>query len=301
MNLNIYDAIIVGGSFAGLSAALSLGRSLRQVLVIDSGKPCNQKVLHSHNLLTHDGEPPSQIIEKALQDLKRYSSVDIIQDEVIDCKEDNNQYIIQLKIGNEYYGKKILFSTGVKDIFPDIEGFSDCWGISILHCPYCHGYEIRDEKLGVFANGDIGFEFARLISNWSKDVTLFTGAKSTLTIDQIQRLKQNNINIIEKKIVSIQHSNGNIDKLILEDNTSLILDGLFAKIPFEQHCKIPEKLGCTVNELGYINIDIFNRTSLKNVYAAGDNTSMLRSLANAVAEGNKAGAMMNMDLVVESF
>ncbi|MCC5816051.1 MAG: NAD(P)/FAD-dependent oxidoreductase [Leptospira sp.] len=296
-----FDVIIIGGSFAGLSSALSLGRSLRKVLVVDSGKPCNRNVSHSHNFLTHDGVAPAEIRKLALKNLEEYNTVQVIDNEAIHCMGENNHFKVELSSGNVVTGKKLLFATGVKDIMPNIEGFAECWGRSIFHCPYCHGYEIRESNLGIMANGDFGFDFARHINNWSKNLKIFTNGKATFNSEQLQKLTKNNIKLAEKEIGKINHKNSKLQSIVFLDGTECKLDGLFAKLQFEQHCKIPIEMGCEIDDLGYIKIDGFNRSTIPGVYSAGDNTTMFRSLAYAISEGNKAGAMVNRELIEESF
>ena len=298
---NQFDVIIIGGSYAGLSAAMALGRSLRNVLIIDSGMPCNKQTPYSHNLITQDGATPAEIAAKAKAQVLKYSTIEFYTGIAIIGSIVENGFEIKTSSGDSFIAKKILFTTGVRDLFPDIEGFAACWGISVLHCPYCHGYEVKYQNTGIIGNGDVGFEFARLISNWTKQLTLFTNGKSTLTTLQIDKLKSYSITIIEKKIESFEHSNGNIQNVLFKDGSNIQIAALFARPEFKQHCDIPKALGCELTELGHIKTDDFQKTSVPGVYAAGDNTTMLRSVAVAIAAGNKAGAVINNDLIEESF
>src|SRR5690606_19696546 len=163
----VFDVIIIGGSYAGLSAALALGRSLRHVLIIDSGAPCNRQTPHSHNFLTHDGEPPARIATQARDEVLRYDTVRFVQDTATEAVSQEHGFAVTTASGDRYTAQKLLFATGVRDLMPDIPGFADCWGISILHCPYCHGYEVRGRTTGVLANGDTGYELAMFINNWT--------------------------------------------------------------------------------------------------------------------------------------
>src|SRR5690606_408454 len=136
-----FDVIIIGGSYAGLSSAMTLGRALRNVLMIDSGKPCNRQTPHSHNFITQDGEEPGTIAEKAKAQVLKYDTVKFLNDLAVSGKKTENGFVIATETGKEFATKKLVFATGVKDIMPGIKGFSECWGISVIHCPYCHGYE----------------------------------------------------------------------------------------------------------------------------------------------------------------
>ena len=165
-----FDVIIVGGSYSGLSAAMSLGRSLREVLVIDSGLPCNRQTPYSHNFITQDGEKPAAISAKAKLQVALYKTIHFYNGLAVEAVKRENGFEISTKSGEVFSARKILFATGVKDLLPEIKGFGDCWGISVLHCPYCHGYEVKNEKTAFIANGEMAFEYAKLISNWTKDL-----------------------------------------------------------------------------------------------------------------------------------
>jgi thioredoxin reductase len=194
----------------------------------------------------------------------------------------------------------LLFATGITDL-PHINGFAECWGISVLHCPYCHGYEVKHENIGIIGNGDIGFEFVRLISNWTKQLTLFTNGKSTLTNEQTEKLKDHRIPIFENEILEFEQSSGNIQSIVFKDKTKFKVKALFARPDFKQQCNIPQNLGCEITEQGYIKVDDFHKTSIQGVYAAGDNSSFFRAVSVAVASGNKAGAVINKALIEEQF
>ena len=296
-----FEVIIVGGSYSGLSAAMSLGRSLRQVLVIDSGLPCNRQTPHSHNFITHDGEKPAVISAKAKIQVDFYDTVQFYNGLVVNGITTNKGFEIKTEDGAIFTSKKILFATGVKDLFPGIKGFVECWGISVLHCPYCHGYEVKKEKTAIIANGEMGFEYAKLISNWTKDLRLLTNGKSTLTLEQTQILKKHQIKIIEDEIDSFEHENGNIQNVIFKNQSNIDVKAIYHKPPFEQHCKLPESLGCNLTEQGLINVDMMQKTNIPGVYASGDCVIQARSVAMAVSSGSFAGASINRELIEESF
>lgn len=298
---DLYEVIIIGGSYAGLSAALSLGRSLRKTLIIDSGTPCNKKAPSAHNFITYDGSSPSLILEKTREQLKKYESICLLNDKVTAVKKTKNSFKIITENEKEFQAVKILFCTGVNDCMPNLTGFEDCWGKSILHCPYCHGYEIKDENTGIMANGDAAFELTKTIQHWAKKLTVFTNGTSTLNPEQTKKLETRNIKIIESEIKEIKHENGYIKKIIFNNNTSKLINALFVTLPFIQQCEIPEKLGCEFTENCFIQIDKHLETSVKGIYAAGDCTSLFRSIANAVMMGNKAGAMINKQLIEDAF
>jgi thioredoxin reductase len=301
MKENQYEVIIIGGSLAGLQAAMSLGRALRQVLIIDSGKPCNINTPHSHNFITHDGTPPLEILAEAKSQVIKYKTVKFFNGLAKTGIKTENGFEIGTQSGEKFIAKKLIFATGVKDIMPNISGFAECWGNSVIHCPYCHGYEYSHEKTGILANGDMAFEIGRLINNWTKDLTIFTNGKSTLTGEQLEKLQKHAIKIVENEIQSITHEKGQIKHIVFKDGSQSPLKAMYARPQFEQHCDIPAQLGCEFTELKHIKVDPFQKTNIPNIYACGDNTTIMRSVANAVAMGAMAGAICNSELIVEEF
>lgn len=301
VKIESFDAVVIGGSYAGLAAAMSLGRALRKVLIIDSGNPCNKQTPYSHNFLTRDGETPQQIASKAREEVKKYPSVSYQQGRVMAVTKQGDHYNVQTEENDIFSAKKLVFATGVLDIIPDIAGFAECWGISILHCPYCHGYEYKDQKTGVFANGEAGFDQAQFISNWTRDLVLYTNGPSTLTQDQTRSLESRNIKIEEKAIQGFEHKKGQIQNIIYKDGNKQALKALYASPEVKQHTEIPKELGCDFTDHGRIEVDIFQKTNVEGVYAAGDNSSLGRAVSVAVAAGSVAGMMLNKELISDEF
>ncbi len=296
-----YDVIIIGGSYSGLSAALALGRALRNILIIDSGKPCNAQTPYSHNFITQDGKTPSEISALAKQQVQKYTNIKFYDGLAISGVKTENGFDIKTQSNDIFSAKKLIFATGIKDIMPDIKGIAECWGISVLHCPYCHGYEVRQEKTAILGNGDYGFDFSRLISNWTKDLTLLTNGKVNLEKEQIEKLQKHNITIIEKEVKNVEHQQGQIEAVIFKDGSQIPIKAVYTKLPFAQHCEIPTQLGCELTEQGYIKVDAFQKTNIHGIYACGDNTTSLRSVSNAVAMGTLAGATLNREMIEDVF
>lgn len=296
-----FDVIIIGGSYSGLSAGMALGRALRKVLIIDNGKPCNIRTPHSHNFLTQDGKTPKEIATLAKQQVERYDTVKFFNGKATKGIKTENGFEMETESGETFEAQKLIFATGIKDNLPDINGFAACWGISVIHCPYCHGYEVRNEKTGIIGNGEYGFEFSTLISNWTKDLTLFTNGTSTLTIVQAEKLERHHIKIVETAIERLEHSDGHLQYIIFKDGTKVDVKAAYTRSPFEQHCPIPETLGCELTEDGYIKINQLHKTSISGVFACGDNVTRLRTVANAVAMGTTTGMMVNRELIEEKF
>lgn len=296
-----FDVIIVGGSYAGLSAAMALGRSLRKVLIIDAGNPCNKQTPHSHNFITQDGETPAAISEKAKAQVLEYPTVEFIRGYAKSGKKVENGFEITTDSGQLFKSKKLIFATGIKDLLPHINGFAECWGITAIHCPYCHGYEVRKVKTGILANGDGAFETAKLISNWTDELTVFTNGKSELNEEQNKELKHHNIEVVENKIEAINHSKGYIESIEFSDGKSESIKAMYARVPFVQHSDNPSQIGCELDDNGYITVDMFQKTSVQGVFAAGDNTTFMRSVAQAVYAGSAAGGGLNMELIQEEW
>ena len=300
-NKNHFDVIIIGGSYAGLAAAMALGRALKKVLVVDDGKPCNRQTPHSHNFLTNDGKAPAEIAALANQQVSRYDSVSFLSGRAITAEKTEAGFKVLLAGREIFTAKKLVFATGIKDLLAPISGLAACWGISVIHCPYCHGYEVRNEKTGILGNGDTAFDFTKLISNWAKDLTVFTNGTATFNSDQIEKLLEHRIEVIDRQIEKLEQSDGHLRHIIFKDGTSAAIKALYAPAPFEQHCKIPESLGCEMTEEGYIKIDSSLETTIKGVFAIGDNASKMRTVANAIAMGTSAGMMISKKMIMEAF
>jgi thioredoxin reductase len=300
-NEKLYDTVIVGGSYAGLSAAMTLGRSLRNVLIIDSGNPCNKQTPHSHNFLTRDGVPPGEIAKIAKEEVAKYPTVEFYEGFAAKGKKISEGFLITTSDGHSFRGKKLIFATGIVDSLYSVEGFAECWGISVIHCPYCHGYEVRNKKTAILADGDRLVYFTSLIKNLTDDVTLLISEINDRNADNIAILERNGVKIIQKKILEIQHHSGYIEKVIFSDGTAENFDVLYAPVPFRQHSSIPEELGCEMTDAGLIKIDESHKTTLDSVYAVGDNSNQLRSVSLAVSSGTVAGVKINGELSTAMF
>jgi thioredoxin reductase len=295
-----YDVIIIGGSYAGLSAAMALGRSLRKVLIIDSGNPCNKKAPQAHNFITNDGRPPVELTRISREQLQAYPTVKFIEGLAEDIIPYGNSFEV-IADGAAYTTRKILFATGVTDLIPHIPGFEECWGISILHCPYCHGFEHKGLKTAIIGNGDMGYELAKVIRNWTDTLTLYTNGTSTLSPEEVLKLNSHGILIIENEIADIEQNDGNVVRVHFKDTLPETPEVIYTQLPFKQQCDIPEKLGLDMTEKGFIFVNKCRETSIPGIFGAGDCLSLFRSVANAVASGNKAGALINKCLIDEDF
>jgi len=298
---NRYDVIIIGGSYAGLSAALALGRSLRKTLVIDAGEPCNKQTPHSHNFLTQDGKAPKEISAEAKEQVSKYGHIDFFDGFAVKADVIEDGFVVSVDSGEHFEGARVILAFGIKDLITDIPGFRECWGISVIHCPYCHGYEYRGNKVGLMATPEKAFHLASLLLNLGNDVTILQEEPSNFTKEQLKTLHEHNIKILNHKVASIKHKDGYLEEVAFEHGERLPFSAIYAPLPFEQSSTIAVELGCELTEQGFIQTDHFQKTSVPGVFACGDNCVPMRSVAQAVASGNVAGAMANMELSQESF
>lgn len=296
-----FDVIIIGGSYSGLSAAMALGRSLKKVLIIDSGAPCNITTPHSHNFITQDGKSPGEISSEARLQVLRYETVTFHEGLAVQGKRNEDSYTVITQKGEAFTAKKLIFATGIKDLLPGIKGLSDCWGVSVIHCPYCHGYEFRNRTTGILANGEKAFHIASLVNNLTDNISILTSGKADFTVDQLERLRKHRIRIIETEVCEIVHEKSYLRQVVFKDGSIDTFEAVYAAVPFRQHSDIPAALGCELTEAGYIKVDAFQRTTVDGVYACGDNAAMMRTVASAVYTGNLAGAMVNKELTEERF
>lgn len=301
MEDKICDILIIGGSYAGLSAAMTLGRALRRVLIVDGGQPCNRQTPYSHNFITQDGSTPAEIANKAREQVLKYPGVNLLNDLVVKVTGTNNNFEARTSGGLIIKAKKLLFTTGIRDIFPDISGFAECWGISVIHCPYCHGYEYHGQRTGILMHGEPAFEFAKMIRNWTEKLTIFTNGKSDITDVQLALLQGKGVGVDDRTFREIAHSKGKVSKILFENGEEEMVDALYARLPFVQHTDLPENLGCELTEMGHIKTDDWKRTTIPGIYAAGDSTTPMRSVSNAVGTGTTAGAYINLDMVADDW
>lgn len=296
-----FDVIIIGGSYAGLSAAMTLGRSLKNVLIIDNSQPCNRFTPRSHNFITQDGAEPGKIALEAKNQVLKYDTVKFHLDVAVSGRKTQSGFIIDTQDGRTFSAKKLVIATGIKDIFPSMKGFAECWGKTIIHCPYCHGYEFKGMKTAIVANGERAFHLAALVSNLTDKLTIITQDAPDFKEDQLNRLEKNRISIITKEVLEAEHLDGDLKALVFKDGSREKFDAAYAVIPFEQHSNIPYSLGCEITEMNLLKVDMFQKTNIPGMYACGDCASPLRSVAYAVATGNIVGSMVNNELTMEEF
>ncbi len=299
--MDSYDVVIIGGSYAGMSAAMALGRSRRDVLVIDGGEPCNKSTPHSHNFLTQDGVAPAEISKVARDQILKYPSVRWHHGNCYDLMGEEGSFEVSIDGGKTVVGRRVVLATGLRDIVPDIPGFKECWGKTIVHCPYCHGYELSDRKTGILVPANQAVELAKLISNWTNELQLFLIGNESLVTEDVDLILDKGIDIVNKSVCQVAHEHGTISHLIMEDDSQEKIDVLYARLDTEQRVSFVKTMGCAISDSGHIGVDMFGKTTVNGIYAVGDCAQPMRSVATAVYTGNIAGAMINKELIEEDF
>lgn len=290
----MFDVIIIGGSHAGLSAAMSLGRSLRQTLVIDGGDPCNKRAPVSHNFITQDGKAPGAIAALAAAQVLAYDTVRLLPDRVTELAGQDGSFAVTTASGDTFESRKVLFATGLHDELPEVPGLGECWAITAVHCPYCHGYEFRGQPTGILMNTEHLPFMSRLIANLTDELTVFTNGPAHFDVAEVA----DGVRVSQQPLDHLRHTDGQLEAAVLSDGTSVPLTALYVHPKLSQKCPLPEAAGCALNENGFLVVDDHGLTTVPGIYAAGDCTTMMRSVAYATGSGNVAGAMINHGLLL---
>ena len=295
----MHDVIIIGGAFAGLAAATQLGRARRKVLVLDTGAPRNRFASHSHGFFSRDGAPPLELLEEARRQLAIYKTVEIRNARATGASQDGDGFVVELESGDKLPTRRIILAHGMTDdlsVLP--KGAEACWGKTVFTCPYCHGYEFGDQKLGLLLrHGDV-LELARFYREWTNDFTLFTNGNP---VDELARkaLGDMNVPIIDDTVMSLAHDNGEL-RAVVTAAGSIPLDAMFAHPPARLSTNIGVELGCETKDghLGaFYATDNMQLTTVPGVYAAGDVAHPMPSISYAVAGGVAAGTFAHRSLL----
>ena len=295
-----HDVIIVGGSFAGLSAAMQLARAGRTVCVIDSGKPRNRFASASHGFFGQDGAAPYAMIENARAKLKAYPTVSFIDASAFDARRRGEIFLVQTELG-EMAGQKLLLAFGLVDELPGIPGLRERWGRTVLHCPYCHGYEFKGQRLGVLHVGPSSAHQALLISDWGP-TTLFLNGHEAPDAETCRQLEQRGVTLEPAEIAGLEGDDTELRALRLANGSRIPVAALYLGSRTRMASPIAEQLGCAFKDgmLGpIIATDEMKQTSVAGVYAAGDITRPMHNATFASADGVMAGAAMHRALIFE--
>jgi thioredoxin reductase len=296
----MYDAIIVGAGPAGLSAALILGRSRRQVLVCDTGRPRNA-VSHAINgFLSRDGISPQEFLRLSREQLRKYDCVELRDAEVVDARCGSDaRFAVRLANGEEIVARKLLIATGVEDHVPDVPGLHELYGRSVFHCPYCDGWEVRDLPLAVYGRGRRGLGLSLELTGWSRDIVLCTDGPSEIDDEGRLQLARARIPIRDERIERLEGRDGRLERVVFADGDVLARRALFFTTGQTQQSSLASSLGCELNEKGTVRTGKYESTHLAGLYVAGDASRAVQWVVVAAAEGAEAAFAMNTDLLRE--
>lgn len=294
-----YDAIVVGGSFAGLSAATYIARGRRAVAVIDAGAPRNRFAAHSHGFLAQDGSEPHAILSAARSQLGGYAEATFLDATAIDARAIQGGFAVVLADGETLKASKLVLAFGLSDVLPEIPGLHERWGRTVLHCPYCHGYEFSGQRLGVLHTAPHSAHQAMLIAEWGPTI-LFLDGKEHPDEATMAALVRRGVAIEPAPVLALDSEDGSLVRLALGDGRHAALDALYIAAPTRLNSDLAEKLGCAIDDgpLGpIIRTDANRMTTVPGVYAAGDIARAPHSVTFAASDGVTAGLALHRSLV----
>lgn len=294
------DVLVLGGSFAGLSAALQLARARRPVRVIDHSRPRNRFAEASHGFLGHDGKPPQEILDEALEQLAAYPAFQRVEGDAVSAVRDDDGFAVTLADGRTYRARRLIISSGVRDTLP-LPGMEERWGHSVVPCPYCHGYELADRPLGVLAVGPMSVHQAALLPDWGP-TTYFTQGEHQPDAEAAALLAGRHVAVENTPVVELLGTAPGLDAVRLADGRVVPLHALFTGSRTNFTHPIAEQLGCATDDgpAGpFLSVDALKQTSVPGVFAAGDVATAMANVAMSVAAGTLAGVSAHRSLVMD--
>ncbi|OAB47110.1 NAD(P)/FAD-dependent oxidoreductase [Paenibacillus antarcticus] len=297
----LIDVGIIGGGPAGLNAALVLGRARKSVVLIDEDRPRNRVTRESHGFLTRDGIKPSELRRIAMEQIRAYPSVHFVADTAVTITGTDGDFLITIGDGTTFRSKKLLFAIGMKDLPLDIDGLTAVYGTSAFVCPYCDGWELRDQSLVMIANGDRALHLAKTLSGWSNKLTICTDGPDEWTDEQREELKQHNISSFDSPILRIVSNDGMVQEVVLEDGIIIPCTGIFFAPKLATGSDVPQALGCQITETGTIIVDNIGKTNVPGIYSAGDASTVMYQVITAASMGALAGIGINSELLEEAW
>ena len=296
--MNEYDVAVVGGGAAGLSAALVLARARRAVVVIDAGAPRNAPAAHVQGFLSRDGMPPAELLAAGRDEVASYGG-HLVGGTVTDVRPgDHGGFEISLVDGEAISARRVLVTTGLRDELPDLPGVRERWGRDLLHCPYCHGHEVRDQQLGVLGGTPDSVQHALLVRQWASDVVFFTHTGS-LTADEREQLVARAIGVVDGPVGRLVVDDDRLHGVELEDGRVVRRDAVFIRPGFAPNGDLLAALGCATHENGWVVADPTGRTTVPGVWVAGNAVNPRAQVITAAGEGSTAAIAINADLVEE--
>ncbi|MFF0595206.1 NAD(P)/FAD-dependent oxidoreductase [Streptomyces antibioticus] len=296
-----YEVIVIGGGAAGLSAALVLGRARRRTLVIDAGEPRNAPAAHMHGYLSRDGMAPADFLAAGREEIARYG-VELVRDRAVDVVRDTD-FAVVLAGGRTVRARQLVVATGLKDELPPLPGLAERFGRDVLHCPYCHGWEVRDRAFGVLATTPLSVHQALMVTQWSKDVTLFlhTVTEEDLSDDDLRRLAAAGVRVIPGEVSGLTTENDRLTGIRLTDGTEYPREVLFVAPRPVPRTDLPARLGAEMTDTpfgAYPVVDPLGRTTVPGLWAAGNASGFAEQVINAASRGYRAGAAINGELLM---
>jgi thioredoxin reductase len=297
-----WDCIVVGAGAAGLSAALVLGRARQRTLVIDAGGQSNRPAHGIGGLLGHDGRPPAELYAAGRDELAAYPTVQLRSGQVLGGERHDVGFMLELADGSREAARRVLLATGMDYRFPSLAGIPERWGRSVFHCPFCHGWEVRDQPLGVLDRGAAGAQRALLLRLWSDDVTLLADGPAELDVEDAERLRAAEVTVDERRIAELRGPDSTLTAVTFADGGERPCRGLLVPVTLHQRSALAEQLGAAAAGPGRVAVDAVEvdqafHTSVPGLFAAGDVSAQMPSVANAVAAGSTAAAMIVQDLI----
>jgi thioredoxin reductase len=305
-----YDVVIVGGGAAGLSAALVLGRTRRRVAVVDAGEPRNAPAAHMQGFLGSDGLPPAELLARGRAEVAGYG-VELVAGTVtaiapcgsaLKSTSAQRRFQVTLSDGSVLETRAVLVTTGLRDEVPDVPGVRERWGRDLLHCPYCHGYEVADQPIGILAGDPAttaeSLAHAHIIRQWSDDVVFFANG-ATLTAAQREQLVARAIGVVDEPVVSLAVEDDHLSGVVIDGGRIVPRAAIFVRPQFVPNDTLLVDLGCTVRDTGWVQVDGTGATSVPGVWAAGNATNPRAQVITAAGEGSAAAIAINNSLVDE--
>jgi thioredoxin reductase len=294
--MNRYDVVVIGGGAAGLSAGLVLARARRTVAVVDAGAPRNAPAAHMQGFLSRDGLPPQDLLTLGRDEVTSYGGTLIDGSVAAATRRADSGFEVRLDTGSVLTARRLLVATGLHDVLPDIPGVRERWGRDLLHCPYCHGYEVRDQPLGVLGGTDDAVQHAQLIRQWSPDVVLFPHT-DTLTAPQREQLAAREIGVVEGTVQRLVVEDDHLTGVELEQGRVVRRAAVFVRPRFVPSTDLLVSLGCDVDGDGWVRADAVGHTTVPGVSVAGNVANPRAQVITAAGEGSAAAIALNADLV----
>jgi thioredoxin reductase len=295
-----FDVVIVGAGPAGLSAGLILGRCRRSVLLCDTGRPRNAASQALHGYLTRDGITPDELRSAGRRELETYETVESIDIGAADAVcTDDGLFRVTLDDGTVVTSRKLLIATGVCDNLPAIEGFPELYGRSVFHCPYCDGWEVRDQPIAIYGTGSRGVGLSLELTAWSRDLVLCTDGPAALSDEDRARLARNRIPVREERVAALESRNGILERIRFDSGEPLARRALFFTTGQFQRSALAIRLGCEFNDKGTVRTGKYESTHLPGLFVAGDASRAVQWAIVAAAEGAEAAFAINTDLIRE--